>query len=69
LRPIILLLEYHQVSFTSSDACDEAARTPPSRRDYVGAGIEPEIMLLDEANLTDADAVDFWGYPRPGRAY
>lgn len=26
-------------------------------------------LLLEVANVTDEDAVDFWGYPRPGRAY
>lgn len=54
------LLEYRQERFTSSDAFDEAARTPPSQRDYIGAGLEPEMMLLDEA---------MWIIPRVHYAY
>lgn len=42
------LLEYRQESYASSDAFDEAAGTPPSKREYIGAGLESEIWLLDE---------------------
>lgn len=54
------LVEYRQERFTSSDAFDDAAQTPPSKRDYVGLGLEPEIMLLDES---------MWLVPRVHYAY
>jgi outer membrane cobalamin receptor len=53
-------LEYRQELFTTSDAYDEAPQTPPSRRDYLGTGLEPEIMLLEDR---------MWLVPRVHFAY